>query len=225
MVNLQKIAARFEDTVRRHGIMAALHDVECHLVNKVSRFGLLRGMVVKPNDVTDPALFEAPGYTGRFVETAELETFARAGEHELDPQFLAEATRRGDRCYAMFDDQSLAGYGWYARQPTAIDEHFLLHFDPAFTYMFKGYTTPAHRGKRLHAVGMCRALRAFGEAGCKGLVSYVVSNNFASLKSTARMGYRRFGDVYLLHAAGRSYAYASPGCRPYGFRAEPKSAA
>jgi hypothetical protein len=224
-VNIEKIAARFQDTARRHGLGAALHDVEYHVLNKVSQFGLLRGMVVEPKDVTDPALFEAPGYSGRFAEPAELEAYASAGQHELDPQFLAESRRRGDRCYAMFEGDSLAAYGWYARQPTPIDEHFVLHFDPAYTYMFKGYTAPAHRGKRLHAVGMCRALRAFGETGCKGLVSYVVSNNFASLKSTARMGYRRFGDLYLLRAAGRAFAYASPGCRAYGFRAEPLSGA
>jgi hypothetical protein len=220
-VDLQKIAARFQDNLRRHGVGAALHDVECRALNKVSRFGLLRAMVVEPGDLTDPTLFEAPGFTGRFVETAELEGHARNGEHALDADFLAEADRRADRCYAMFEGESLAAYGWYARKPTPIDDHFILHFDPTYTYMFKGYTVPAYRGKRLHAVGMCQALRAFGEAGDKGLVSYVASNNFASLKSTLRMGYRVFGDVYLLHAAGRSFAYASPGCRPYGFRAEP----
>ena len=220
-MDLEKIANQLQDTARRHGLGAALHDVECRVLNTVSHFGLLRAMVVEPVDLSDPELFEAPGYSGRFVEMAELEGHARKGEHELDPTFLAGAARRGDRCYGMFAGEALAGYGWYARQPTPIDEHFVLHFDPAYTYMFKGYTAPAHRGKRLHAVGMCRALREFGAAGGKGLVSYVRSNNFASLKSTARMGYRQFGDVYLLHAGGRSFTWASPGCRPYGFRAEP----
>src|SRR4051794_41132235 len=106
--------------------MAALHDVECRVLNKVSRFGLLRGMVVEPKDLTDPGLFEAPGYTGRFVELAELEPLARARQHELDVQFLAEAERRGDRCYGMFAGDALAGYGWYAGQPTPIDAHFVL---------------------------------------------------------------------------------------------------
>ncbi|HXU80090.1 MAG TPA: GNAT family acetyltransferase [Polyangia bacterium] len=219
-MNLENIAARFQDTVRRHGIGAALHDVECRVLNKVTRFEILRAMVVEPADVTDPAMFEAPGYSGRFVDADELESHARAGEHELDPDFLAEARRRSDRCYALYEGTELASYGWYARQPTPIDEHFVLHFDPDYTYMFKGYTVPAHRGKRLHAVGMSRALRDFGKAGGRGLVSYVASNNFASLKSTARMGYRLFGDVYLVRAAGRSFAYASPGCRAYGFKAE-----
>jgi hypothetical protein len=220
-VNLEKIAARFQDTARRHGVGAALHDMECLVLNKVTRLEILRGMVVEPADVSDPTLFEAPGYTGRFAEPAELERYALAGQHGLELSFLEQARRRGDRCYAMYEGEELAAYGWYARQSTPIDEHFVLHFDPAYTYMFKGYTVPAQRGKRLHAVAMCQALRAFAEQGCKGLVSYVASNNFASLKSTARVGYRIFGDLYLVRAAGRSLAFASPGCRVYGFRAEP----
>jgi hypothetical protein len=190
------------------------------VLNKVTRFEILKGMVVEPPDVTDPAMFEAPGFEGRFVPPEDLTPLAQGGEHELDAGFLEQAAHRGDRCYAMFEGQSLAAYGWYSGQPTPIDEHFRLHFDGAYTYMFKGFTLPAHRGKRLHAVGMCRALRAFAEEGRKGLVSYVSSNNFASLKSTARMGYRVFGDVYLVRAAGRSFSYATPGCRPYGFRVE-----
>jgi hypothetical protein len=67
---------------------------------------------------------------------------------------------------------------------------------------------------------MCSALRAFTEEGQKGLVSYVASNNFASLKSVARMGYKIFGSVYLTQAAGHAAAYATPGCKPYSFRVE-----
>jgi len=219
-VNLEQVVGRFQDTAKRHGVGAALHDVECLVLNKLSHFEILKGMVAEPDDITDPALFEAPGYQGRFVAPFELEPLARERQDDLDPDFLAQATRRGDRCYAMFEGDRLAAYGWYAQQPTAIDEHFELHFDPAWTYMFKGYTVPAHRGKRLHAVGMCRALRALAAEGRRGLVSYVASNNFASLKSTARMGYRQFGDVYLVRAAGRSFTWATPGCRPYGFRVE-----
>jgi len=219
-VNLDRVVGRFQDTARRHGVGAALHDMEYLVLNKVSRFEILKGMVVEPADVTDPSLFEAPGYEGRFVDLGELAPLALARQDELEPGFLEEAAGRADRCYAMFEGDTLAAYGWYARRPTPIDEHFLLHFDPAYTYMFKGYTVPAHRGKRLHAVAMCRALRAFAEEGQRGLVSYVASNNFASLKSTARMGYRSFGDVYLVRAAGRSFSWATPGCRPYGFRVE-----
>lgn len=41
---------------------------------------------------------------------------------------------------------------------------------------------------RLHGVGMSMALRHYLARGFKGLVSYVESTNFASLKSCSRMG-------------------------------------
>lgn len=216
-MDLGGIVARAKENAQRHGWPAAWHDVQCRALNRVMRFEILKGMAVALEDVTDPALFEAPGFAGRFVEPGELERFARAGTHELDEPFLRQAQARGDRCYALFDGLVLAAYGWYAERPTPIDDHFTLHFDPAYTYMFKGYTLPEYRGKRLHAVGMCRALRALTEEGRKGLVSYVLSNNFSSLKSVARMGYRIFGEVYLVGAAGQRFARASGGCRPYGF--------
>jgi len=53
---------------------------------------------------------------------------------------------RGDRCYALFDGELLAAYGWYSDLPTPIDEHFVLHFDRTYTYMYGvGYTLPAYR--------------------------------------------------------------------------------
>jgi Tfp pilus assembly protein FimT len=84
--------------------------------------------------------------------------------------------------------------------------------------MFKGYTLPAYRGQRLHAIGMCQALRAFTVEGKKGLVSYVASNNFSSLRSVARMGYQTFGNLYLARGGNHALAFASGGCLPYGVR-------
>jgi len=206
--------------VRKYGVRAALHDIECRLVNKVAHFEILKGMTVRVQDVHDPSLFEAEGFDARFVGDDELAKFAHEGAHELSVDFLRNASGRGDRCYALFHGKALAAYGWYSKLPTPIDEHFVLHFGQAWTYMYKGYTVPAYRGKRLHAVGMCRALRAFTEEGQKGLISCVASTNFASLHSVSRMGYRIFGEVYVLRAGGRSFTYATKGCRDYGFWVE-----
>ena len=59
------------------------------------------------------------------------------------------------------------------------------------------------------------------DEGRLGLVSYVMSNNFASLRSVGRMGYRIFGEVYLLRVGGRRLTYATKSCRDYDFRVEP----
>jgi hypothetical protein len=212
------------DAWREHGPRAGLYDVHVRALNRVAGVEILKGMVVTLADVTDASLFRAPGFEGRFATAEDLAPFTADPAYDLPAAFVAGAFARGDRCYALFDGAKLAAYGFYARVPTPIDDDFLLHFDPAYTYMYKGYTSPAYRGKRLHAVGMCRALRTFTHEGGKGLVSYVLANNFSSLKSVARMGYRIFGEVYLMRAGGHAFAHATPGCAPYGFGARPVNA-
>ena len=58
------------------------------------------------------------------------------------------------------------------------------------------------------------------DRGYKGLVSYVESNNFDSLKSVSRMGYEKFGSIYLMRAFGRYLIHVSPGCERFGFAIE-----
>jgi len=204
------------ETVRKYGVRATLHDIECRVVNKIAYFRILEGMTVRLQDVRDPTLFEAQGFDARFVGADELAKFAYEPAYNISVDFLHRTRVRGDRCYALFDGELLAAYGWYSDLPTPIDEHFVFHFDRAYTYMYGGYTLPAYRGKRLHAVGMCLAMRAITEEGKKGLISNVFSNNFASLQSVTRMGYRIFGEVYLFRAGNHCFTYATNGCRNYG---------
>lgn len=215
-----RIVHHVRDDLARHGIAATAHDLAYRTLHLVADFEALKGMTARLGDVRDRALFEAPGFRGRFVEPEEL-AYVYAGTFELWPAFLRDAARRGDRCYALFQGETLASYGWYSDLPSSIDDNFVLHFDPAYAYMYKGYTVPAYRGLHLHAVGMCRALREFTIEGKAGLISYVESNNFASLRSVARMGYRIFGTVFLVRVGGRSLTYATPGCRDYDFWVEP----
>jgi hypothetical protein len=224
-VDIGKAVGYIKDRASKYGVGATLHDLQCRLVNQLVRFHILRGMTVRVLDIRDRSLFEAAGFEGRFVGERELWKYAQDRAHEITPEFLRAALARGDRCYALFDGETLAAYGWYSDLRTPLDEHFLLHFDRGWTYMYKGYTMAAYRGKRLHAVGMCGALRAVTDEGRNGLISCVASNNFASLHSVTRMGYRIFGDVYLLRAAGHSFSYATRGFRPYGFWVEPLATA
>jgi hypothetical protein len=220
----QQVVRELREVSSRYGARAALYDLQCRVINRVVDLSVLRAMSVALADVPSADMFDATGFEARFVSRAELETAARAGTHDFSPEFLERAAERGDRCYGIFEGGELVSHGWYAAQPTLINEHYLLHFDPRYTYMFKGHTLPAYRGKRLHAIGMCRALRAFTEEGREGLVSYVASNNFASLRSVARMGYRIFGNLYLARTGRRALAFASGGCRPYGVRVTATSA-
>lgn len=220
-MNPSQAINRIREQAKAFGTGAAIHDVQIRALNRVVPFQILKGMTAVVADV-DPKMFEAPGFETRFATREELLTSTANPEvaEEMSAAFVDEALERGDTCYGIFDGGVLASFGWYSNQPTPISSDLLLHFDPAWVYMYKGYTLPAYRGKRLHGIGMSLAMRAFTEQGSRGLISYVKSNNFQSLRSIARMGYRIFGDVYALRAFGRAFTWASPGCKAYDFHLE-----
>ncbi|MGE0867698.1 MAG: GNAT family acetyltransferase [Kofleriaceae bacterium] len=217
----RSLVERLATTARHFGSRAAIHDLETLALNRAVPVSILRGMTAVPSDV-DPGLFDPGRLSARFVERHELLTIAGFGElaDELTPAFVRAALAKGDRCFGLFDGDALVSFGWYSQLPTRISDDLVLHFDPSWVYMYKGYTLRRWRGKRLHGIGMALAMRAYVDDGARGLISYVRSNNFESLRSTERMGYRRFGDIYLVTMFGQCHSWATPGCARYQFRVD-----
>ncbi len=205
--------------MKRHGVAAALHFSWMKLVNLAVPFRILRGMRV--THVDNDFLACPKQYRAGVLDAAALGRLAADASAELSPQFVHEAIAAGDECYAFCEGARLAAYSWYSTRPTpAVSPQLLLHFAPGYVYMYKGFTAPAHRGQRLHAIGKTRALRHYLGKGYRGLISYVESTNFDSLKSNARMGYRTFGSIYVVRLFGRYFAFSTPGCRRFEFRIE-----
>jgi hypothetical protein len=203
---------------RRHGTAATAYEAAVKALGSVADFKILRGVFVGQ---PDPAFLECP-YQPMLLDDAALRRFARDPANELSPEFIDEATARGDQCYAICDGDRLAAYGWYAFGATPIGlPGVLLHYSPGNVYMYKGFTHTDYRGQRLHAIGMTRALQHYLSSGYKGIVSYVESINFDSLKSCFRMGYSVFGTVYVVKVFGRYLSFSSPGCQTYAFRVQP----
>ena len=194
--------------------------------NRIGFYTQLLGMTVTVDTVNTESSMLEYDYSCGFMTEAELRARADDPDLKLDPGFLDEALERGDRCYGILDGDQLASYGWYGYEsPNRFNEELDLVFDPAWVYMYKGYTLPQYRGQKLHAVGMARALAAVTEAGRKGLISCVAAVNGPSLRSCERMGYEIFGCVNICKMINRDglgpmsewRISASPGCRPYGF--------
>jgi hypothetical protein len=205
--------------VRRHGLPRTLYDVALKTVNRVGEFKILRGVWIER---PDPAFEECPGgYAAGFLTETQIREFARDPESGLSRSFVDAALSKGDECFAFLEGRTLAAYGWYSSRPTRIDPpELLLRFGEQYVYMYNGFTHTRHRGQRLHAIGMTLALRHYLSRGFRGVVSYVESNNFDSLKSCSRMGYTEFGSVYVTRIFGRHLTYSTRGCEQFGFRVE-----
>ncbi len=153
-------------------------------------------------------------YPGEIVADNAITTLI-SPESDISSEFIESAMQRGDWACAFWDGQRLASTGWYSNGLVPIDKHFSIRFSNDSTYMYKGFTHPDYRGERLHANGMACALAAGAKAGKFGLISYVEGDNFASLRSCKRLGYRIFGSYWLFGIFGHHFAFKSPACRRF----------
>ena len=67
---------------------------------------------------------------------------------------------------------------------------------------------------------MAAGLVVCASEGKRGLLGYVDSSNYASLRSCRRLGYRTVGLIVMLKIGSQYVASATSGCRQYGFRVE-----
>jgi hypothetical protein len=202
----------------RHGLSNVLAKAALATVN----YGLTL-KVLKCLRLETPAswFLDLPShYTSRFLDAAHLHALAADPDAELSPQFLHTALAKGDECYAIFEGQRLASYGWYATTATPVTPELQWRCHRSYLYMFKAYTSEAYRGHRLHAIGVTRALRDYRERGYQGVLSYVEADNLSSLKSAYRMGYRDVGTVYGVKWRGHWFLWHSKGCAEYEVRIE-----
>lgn len=212
---------RIKDSMSRRGVSVTIRELAYRAANKVTDVRILCAMTLTPATVDPAFLEESAGMTWGFLdEEYLLRALEQGADADMDREFIRSALERGDRCYGALDDDGAAGriaaYGWYADRPTSVTDGLELRFDPAWAYMYKGYTLPGYRGRRLHGLAMARAMRAHVEAGKKGLVSYVDAANEASLRSCRRMGYRDLGHLVAVRIGGRWITHAASSCAPYG---------
>lgn len=201
---------------RQVGLLRAIYDASIRGINRLVFLRVLKAVEVATPDAK--ALERRPEFVYGFLSRAILLSCAMTPEYEMSERFLRGALAKNDRCYGILHGQTLASYGWYSTEPTvALTDDLVLSFDASSVYMYKGFTHEQFRGRRLHAAGMAQALQEYRSEGRGGIVSYVESNNYSSLKSCYRMGYSPFGDIVVLRLGGRYFIRSSAGCKSRGF--------
>lgn len=203
--------------IQHHGVHNVLYQYSLKLINKVMFVNVLTCITISKSNQS--SLIVDSKFDHGFLDKEKLIDFSKNEEHDLPHDFLELALSKGDKCYAVTDDGQLASYGWYSNEQTLtnIDDLYFC-FDPKYIYMYKGLTKKDYRGQKLHAVGMSWALNQYVEKGFSGIVSYVESTNFDSLKSCWRMGYEKVGVIYILKIFGKVFHYPSRSCRKFDIR-------
>ena len=212
-----KKAKLHRDHLDRYGAGAWAFRAACGTARRVIGFRAFRGMTLEPRNKNPEDLhLPTPFSLRRFaaVELAGREGFA---DEEGMGAFCEEAALRGDWCDCIMDGDTIASSGWYATGAVPAMDDTWIRFSSRYLYMYKGFTSPAYRGLKLHAYGMGHAAVDAVDNGYLGLISFVEVQNESSLRSVARLGYQIFGTCTQIRVAGRTLTHRTPGCEAYGF--------
>ena len=201
---------------RRYGFFAAMFNLMYVCLNRLMYFKVLKGMTLTLDNTDDQFLEAHSGFPGELVTGDNIRSLI-GPETGITEKFVVGALQRGNWAYVLRDGQRVASYGWYSRQSVPIDEYFSVLFSDDYVYMYKGFTHRDYRGEKLHAYGMAHALSAAVDSGSKGLISYVEADNFASLRSCDRLGYKIFGTCIVLRLFGKNLILRSPSCKHFDF--------
>jgi len=203
-------------TARHYGLLASLVFLACACMKRMVYFKVLKGMTLTLDTIDIRCLQPHQKYSGEIVAGDAIRSLISHGS-DVSPDFVECAIGRNDWACVFWDGQHLVSSGWYSNQSVPIDEYFSICFSKDYTYMYKGFTHSDYRGEKLHAYGMASALSAVVRGGKNGLISYVEIDNFASLKSCDRLGYKIFGTCIVLRILGKSFVMTTPGCKRFEF--------
>jgi hypothetical protein len=157
----------------------------------------------------DPAEAAASApFEVRVLDRSDLARYSRETLYEISARFLEGIAARDDLCVAAFSGSQLVSYRFFALQATDIDAHLRFQFPPGWIYAYKAFTHPAWRGRRLHREVFLRSLPQVsrwlpGPRAPLGFVTLVLSDNAASAKALARVGFEPFTSFAVLRVLSR----------------------
>jgi GNAT superfamily N-acetyltransferase len=210
---MEPIATRIRNNIKHFGVARTAYEVFMTAINLCVDFRIIK--VIK-REVLNPDFLESDeAFQWQFLDESQMFELARHPDIHLTESFVQTALEKGDECYACFDGEELASFGWYSNKPTD-DEGQTFYFEPDYMYGYAAFTHPKYRRRGLHTIRMSRVLREYLDRGYKGLVSAIYSHNLRSLRAATRLGAQDIGYIVMLKVGKHAWIHNSRGCREHG---------
>jgi len=145
-----------------------------------------------------------PGY--RFAWAGEDEIAACDPRHtELDERERAEGIVRlslGHRAVIAFHGDTAVFTMWANPRNVNVPGMIKRRLGPHQTFIYKAFTSPEHRGRKLYESGMRFVLADMAREGKTELVGYAHVDKLVSRKGLAALSFRSLGRFAVLRAPG-----------------------
>jgi hypothetical protein len=212
-------------TIKYHGVSSAIHVASMIAINRILTVKILRCAVLSKIKSTE--LEVDPKYQIGFLDENQIIARFGSGYNDLSAGFVQLALKKGDRCMCVIDDNDeVLSYSWFSHEETNSDlDQLIFSFDQDYVYTYKVFTHIHQRGQRLHRHQMHLALKHFQKEGFKGIVCYINSDNFDSLKSHFKMGFLDAGMIVAIKFFGKYYHFKTKTCAKYAIQLKEKMSA
>ena len=186
------LIGRLRDKTAANGVSGAMTAALNRLLRKGAAIDLVHVLLLEGEVLAAPT---DASLEMRFLTSDEVRRYAAEPESELPPALAGRIDHGLDFCFAALSGDRLASYSWLAlgsveaEHAAGVDLGLPAHM----AYLYKAFTLPGFRGRRLYAATTAGAAKQLRETGITQLVAFVYWNNASALRACARMGYRRLG--------------------------------
>lgn len=172
--------------------------------------------------------FEGPaGYRFAWAEPADVEG-CDPYHTELDERERREGVQRlalGHRAVLAFHGERVVFSMWVNPRNVNVPGHVKLRLDPERVFIYKAFTSPEHRGRKLYEGGMRFVLADLARSGKQGLVGYAHLKKSISRRGLAALHFESLGRFHRLSCPGFQRTFISRELRRHLPESVPRSRA
>jgi CelD/BcsL family acetyltransferase involved in cellulose biosynthesis/ribosomal protein S18 acetylase RimI-like enzyme len=185
---------QFADDCRRFGVRAGASGLAYRLIRRSCRLTIAHVLRL---DVTElaPQLRLPPDFECRWLTADEVRAFASDAANDLEDSLADRVNDGRNFCFGVLCNRRLVNYCWYSLGAISKEHSFgaglALPTDTLFLY--KAFTDPDFRGRHFHPSAVSRVVHEFAKRGISRVVALVENDNWPSLHSHAKLGFRRVG--------------------------------
>ena len=165
-------------------------------------------------------------FSFRFLTADEVRGHSFDSANHLASSFAERMLRGRDLCYAALEGGALAGYAWLALGSIEAEQNrgrkpnsgVAVSFGADTAFVYKAFTRPEFRGRRLYSACLVGAL---GELAPRGICKLLVTadwTNRAALAGCRRAGFRELGSVARFGWPGATFTLTPRGTAALGIQ-------
>ncbi len=206
---------QYDRIFERRNIIEAFIYCIIYVLNRLFSFEAMRLCLLESKDVNTLS-YDRTKFDIKRITPKELKNYSY-NKQRITDEDIKITHQNNDVLYiiTLKNSQKIISYGWYSPNPTVINNRFILSFSDDYLYMYNGYTECDYRGFRLHALGMQQSASDAPRLGRMGLVSYVNAENYRSIHSCKRLGYRFIGYIFTVKIFNHDYIFHSFGLKKF----------